>query len=76
MNGQRIKFGQRAEATAEYLAEKQWGNQNHTEPKINQPKVIQRQLRIRADYIQLAELHTVIKKLKKDKAPGPDKAIT
>ena len=39
MNGQRIKFGKRAEATAEYLAEKQWGNQNHTEPKINPPKV-------------------------------------
>ena len=42
MNGQRIKFGKRAEATAEYLAEKQWGNQNHTEPKINPLKSYKR----------------------------------
>ena len=33
MNGQRIKYGQRAEATSEYLAEKQWGNQNETASK-------------------------------------------
>ena len=65
MNGQRIKFGKRAEATAEYSAEKQCGNQNHTEPKLNPPKVIQTRLRIRDSSIQLAELHMVIKKLKK-----------
>lgn len=47
MNGNRIKLGKRADATAEYLAEKQWGNQNETAPKVNPPKVIQEQLHIK-----------------------------
>ena len=53
MNGNRIKFGKRADATAEYLAEKQWGNQNETEPKVNPPKVIQEQLHINKRQNQL-----------------------
>ena len=76
MNGQRVKYGQCAEATAEYLAEKQWSNQNETESKVNPPKVMQTRLRINKDYITLAELNRVIKKLKKHKAPGPDTKIT
>ena len=76
MHGNRIKNGKRADATAEYLAEKQWGNQNVTEPKVNPPKVIQERLHIKKGRIKLRELNRVIKMLKKDKAPGPDKTIT
>ena len=76
MNGNRIKFGKRADATAEYLADKQWGNQNETAPKVNPPKVIQEQLHSKKGRIKLRELNQVIKRLKKDKAPGPDKTIT
>ena len=47
-----------------------------TEPKVNPPKVIQERLHIKKGRIKLRELNQVIKMLKKDKAPGPDKTIT
>ena len=76
MEGKRIKFGQRAEATAEYLEKKQWGNVNNTQPKPNPGKVHNQQLNIDCGCITRNELDCILKKLKKDKAPGPDKAIT
>ena len=38
IDGKIIKFGKRAEATAEYLENKQWGNQNDTPPKGTPPR--------------------------------------
>ena len=81
-NNQPVRLHERAEATAEYLAEKQWapptqkiGSQSTTDyvhhhlqrKRNNNPHID-----VEEGPITLAELQRVIRKMKRRKAPGPD----
>ncbi len=90
MNGKPINLDQRAEATAEYLQEKQWGaTQNNIVTQNTQrltrefiSKHLKSQQRecadnaIDDDEITRDELNRAITKMKRHKSPGPDQITT
>ena len=62
IDGNRIKLGKRAEATAEYLEKKQWGNTNNTPAKANPQRIHNERIKIDKDNIKIKELEAAIKK--------------
>jgi len=66
----------RAEATAEYLEEVQWNNENDIPTKINPTKIFTKDLNIVIEDFTVEELNHVLKKLKNNKAAGPDQTVT
>jgi hypothetical protein len=87
-NGRHVNMRDKAAAKADYLATKQWGKQRGVETAGNQDEEevrircrnkerYQRQreemgLRFRMTNITVQEVTRVIKRLKRNKAPGPD----
>ena len=86
MHGSRIGLEERAEATAEYLANKQWGKVELDEQeRTRQTNIIkhltannapEKQKEEDIDDFTLEGLVQTIKKFKLNKAPGPDKITT
>ena len=73
--GETVNLGDRAQAAADYLAEKQWGQPNI--PRVEQGNYYTanrntRQNHYNLDNISLAELKRTVKRMKKHKATGPD----
>ena len=65
--GSASNLGKRAEATAEYLENKQWGDVNDTPPKENPAKVHNQGIKIKKGNVKMKELDLVLKKVKKIK---------
>ena len=76
IRGNRVLPKKKAEAIAEYLSEIQWKNENTTEVKTNPCKIISDNLNIDEGRITTNEIEVIIKRLKTNKAPGPDKSTT
>ena len=72
----RVPMRGRAQAAAEFLAEKIWGEtQAGTTPSSSSqtlPKVVRTHLNMRQDEFKIEELIRIIRKLKRRKTPGPD----
>jgi len=76
MQGTTVGINEKAQAAAEYLAQKQWGTHGHTTDDANigyytcarNKKVGQYNI----DDLTLAELKVILKKMKRHKAAGPD----
>ena len=77
IRGNRIPRGKKAEATAEYLEQIQWKDTTDTLPaeRIDQ-KLIRDDLGIRDGPITEQELDRALRRLKNNKAPGPDRSTT
>ena len=73
IRGNRVLPDKQADAKAEYLAEIQWKKPEATAKKTNPRKIITHNLHITENEITIRELKAMIKRLKKNKAPGPDK---
>ena len=73
VKGQRVKYGQEAQAKAEYLGEVQWKQKEKADPKRNPRKIISKDLQIRTEEITIKELRKTIRKLKNNKTPGTDR---
>ena len=72
-----MQKGKRAEATAEYLEQVQWGASSEKIPdKVHPDKVIEADLNINTAEITKAELDDIIRSMKGNKAPGPDRAVS
>ena len=69
MHGNRIPWGKKAHAIAEYLEKVQWKKEQHGEYPQRE-KIIEEDTNINTDEISLEELRGVIRQLKNNKAPG------
>ncbi|MDA8583201.1 reverse transcriptase family protein [bacterium] len=76
IRGNRVPHGERAEATAEYLEQVQWTNENTTPTKPNPANIVLEDTGVPDGPIQEHELDHSINALKKNKAPGPDQCTT
>ena len=63
----------KAEAIAEYLSELQWNNESTTNAKVNPSKIINEDIQIDTGQITVEEIIIIPKRLKGNKAPGPDR---
>ena len=77
MEGNCIPFSKQAEGAAEYLSERQWGNE-HPLSEADVPPTTRRTCRnlvspsFAENDFNIGELKFVIAKMKKNKSPGPD----
>ena len=69
--GEHIRPGYRAEHTAPSLSEKHWKQTDERET-LNTDNIIKDKLNINCGDIQLKELTAVMKKLRRERATGPD----
>ena len=76
MHGNRVPMIKKAHALAEYLYEKQWApkrNPSHVDP--HRRKIIDKDLNIPTSEFSYTEVQEAIRKLRTNKAPGPDGVI-
>ena len=67
--GQRVTYGKRAEAIADYLEKVQWATPPHIEEQ-DKPRVIHEQIIIKEEPFSAKELKNVLKKMKNRKHLG------
>ena len=75
IRGDRVPKGNRAEAIAEFLQDKQWANREMT-PMRERETIIDEDLPIDTGPVESEELRNVIGKLKNHKAAGPDRTTS
>ena len=77
IRGNRVPLSKKADAIAEYLFEKQWGPTNPSPPPENaRENVFSHPLPFFTGNLSANEVRNAISKLKTNKTPGPDGAIT
>ena len=77
IRGNRVPNSEKANAIAEYLHSKQWGPKENSSPlNPNKQKILYQDLEANISTFQESEIQDAINKLKANKAPGPDGAIT
>ena len=77
IRGNRVPNSEKANAIAEYLHSKQWGPKENSSPlNPNKNKILHQDLEANISAFQESEIQDAINKLKANKAPGPDGAIT
>ena len=75
--GRRVPMHQKARASAQYLHERQWApNQSPSRIDFSRRKIILSTLNITTAAFSTQEVEEALRKLKTNKAPGPDGAIT
>ena len=75
ISGNRIPNSQKADAIAEYLHCKQWGPKQNPVPANNQKPQILQDVQAKTGDLEYFEVVKAVKKLKTNKAPGPDGAV-
>ena len=76
IHGKRVPMNEKAHALAEYLYERQWApkhNPSHVDP--HRRKIIDKDLNIPTSEFSYTEVQEAIRKLRTNKAPGPDGVI-
>ena len=76
ISGNRVPNSQKADAIAEYLHCKQWGPKQNPVPANNQKPQILQNVQAKTGDLEYFEVVKAVKKLKTNKAPGPDGAVT
>ena len=77
IRGNHVPTSEKANAIAEYLHSKQWGPRGNSMPlDLDKGKIIHQNLGANANDFHTSEVQEAINKLKSNKAPGPDGAIT
>ena len=76
IKGNRVPYGRKDEATAEYFSHVLWTNNSETPQKVNPPQIVLEDLGIDTGLITDNELDNIIKRLQNNKAPGPDRCTT
>jgi hypothetical protein len=76
ISGNRVPNSQKADAIAEYLHCKQWGPKQNPVPANNQKPQILQNVQAKTGDLEYFEVVKAVKKLKTNKAPGSDGAVT
>ena len=75
ISGNRVPNSQKTDAIAEYLHCKQWGPKQNPVPANNQKPQILQNVQAKTGDLEYFEVVKAVKKLKTNKAPGPDGAV-